>query len=262
MTPHFFGPLETRLFGVRHAPENGASTGTRRVLLCYPLGQEYIRIHRTFRLLAARLAKQGFEVLRFDYFATGDSAGDSRQASLAQWLEDIRSAIRELDNGSGNAAYHLVGLRLGASLAALAAAARNDVQSVVLWEPVVDGGAYLARHGVGTDVTPVSLSSPTAGGPADCPEVAGFPLGDTLGCDLEQLDLLTLNRAPAARVCIIEDPGGAQGAQLCDHWRSAGTVLDHQRIAGSQVWDDPVEFGQGHIPYPVLSCIENWLANA
>ncbi len=74
---------------------------TCAVVLCYPIGQEYIRSHRAIYQLAVRLSQAGFHVLRFDYFGCGDSEGDFEEGSLAQWTSDIHSAIAEIQERSG-----------------------------------------------------------------------------------------------------------------------------------------------------------------
>ncbi len=83
----FFGDAERTLYGVHHHP----STTSQQIaiLLCYPLGHEYMRSHRAFVRLSDQLAVKGFHVLRFDYFSTGDSAGDDGEACLDDWLGDI-----------------------------------------------------------------------------------------------------------------------------------------------------------------------------
>src|SRR6476620_8559273 len=99
MTPRFFGDAARQLYGVYHAPEGRAREAG--VVLCNPGPQEYRHTHWAFRKLAGMLARAGFHVLRFDYFATGDSAGRDDEGSLDQWVLDVATAARELtDLGS------------------------------------------------------------------------------------------------------------------------------------------------------------------
>jgi uncharacterized protein len=143
MQPFYFGTSQQQLFGVYHSAEPGTP---RRgsVVLCHPLGHEYLRAHRAFRNLAAALAGQGFHVLRFDYFGTGDSAGEPDQTTIEQCLEDVATAIDELKDIAGSSKVSLVGLRLGATMATMVAAGRRDIDRIVLWDPVLDGTAYIA----------------------------------------------------------------------------------------------------------------------
>ncbi|MDH3592767.1 MAG: alpha/beta hydrolase, partial [Planctomycetota bacterium] len=66
MNPVYFGDSATRLYGIYH-PAKGASVRDEGVVLCYPMGQEYMRAHRAFRMLSLMLAKRGFHVFRFAF---------------------------------------------------------------------------------------------------------------------------------------------------------------------------------------------------
>jgi pimeloyl-ACP methyl ester carboxylesterase len=125
-----------------HHPPKGAPRATG-VLLCNPFGQEAIRSHRLFRVLADQLARQGFHVLRFDYFATGDSAGEDGEGDIEGWCRDVLSADDELRRRSGCTRTSWFGLRLGATIAALASlTTQHALDRIVLWDPVVDGPVY------------------------------------------------------------------------------------------------------------------------
>jgi len=142
MLPLFFGPPSRRLFGVFHegSPGRAQSLG---VLLCNPFGQEAIRTHRLYRVLAGRLAQAGIHVLRFDYFGTGDSAGDDEAADLESWNDDILLAHRELQRLSSAHEFTWMGARLGAAAVIRATQQMpSNEPHLVLWDPVVDGAAY------------------------------------------------------------------------------------------------------------------------
>lgn len=182
MNTMIFGRAPHSLFGVYHPPRT--STARRAgVVLCYPFGQEYMRAHRAFRQLALLLSGAGFHVMRFDYSSTGDSSGDGREASLARWTIDAAIAADELKDTADVTRVSFVGLRLGAAVAALAAASRKDVDEVVLWDPVVDGAAHVTellakgtqalRHTAAEDVVGIFGFPLTAGMRA---EIAGTDL--------------------------------------------------------------------------------------
>jgi pimeloyl-ACP methyl ester carboxylesterase len=138
--PFYFGP-ERALFGLFHA----SGTSARKVvLLCPPLGQDQIRCHRLYRQLAQALAAEGIAVLRFDYYGTGDSAGDSVDMDWQRCLSDIAAAADELRARSGVDRVFAFGARLGGSMA-LAAAAQARLAGIVAWDPVLDGRAYVEQ---------------------------------------------------------------------------------------------------------------------
>ena len=144
MNPHFFGDSRSPLFGVHH-PARARGDKRAAVLLCPPIGHEYIRTHWAMRMLAAQLARQGHHVLRFDYRGVGDSSGTlSEVTQLATWVEDVRRAATDLVDESSIEELYIVGLRFGAAVASLAIAEGLPVTHAVYWEPIWSGEEYLA----------------------------------------------------------------------------------------------------------------------
>lgn len=140
----FFGQPDSPLFGVYHRPRGTAARTDKAVLICPPIGQEYNRTHWTLRLMANQIARRGAHVLRMDYRGLGDSSmGCDEIETLETWWKDIGTAIDHLKSQTGADSVMLIGQRMGGTLAAEVAQVRPDVNSVVLWEPVVDGKQYL-----------------------------------------------------------------------------------------------------------------------
>lgn len=131
----------SELFGIYHAP---ASLPTCAVLLCPPLGQEMIRSHRVYRQLGDALALQGCAALRFDYYGSGDSAGSSNQVDLTRCIEDTLTAAAELRKRSGIDRLVCFGARLGGSIA-MDSSDEAELSELLLWDPILDGNAHLAR---------------------------------------------------------------------------------------------------------------------
>ena len=147
MIAYRFGPGQRELHAVYFAP-GGMLPRSTAVLLCAPFGPEAARSHRIYRVLAERLARAGFCVLRFDYFGTGDSDGEFAEGSLAAWRSDIALAHAELLLRSGMHRAAWVGLRLGATLAVQAAGDGGAQPArVIAWDPIVEGAPYLSELG-------------------------------------------------------------------------------------------------------------------
>lgn len=138
--PFFFGANHD-LFGIYHPP---AVPATQAVLLCPPLGQDHVRSHRLYRQLAHALVAAGMAVLRFDFFGSGDSAGDSVDISWDRCIADSTAAAAELRRLSDCDRIVVFGARLGGSIA-IAAAANLKPDRVVAWDPVLDGAGHVAR---------------------------------------------------------------------------------------------------------------------
>ncbi len=118
------------------------------ILLCNPFGEEAARAHRAYRVMARKLEDAGYASMRFDYSGTGDSSGDIADVGVEDWLHDIAAAAEHLRRESGVQRIVLVGLRLGATFAALSAQrGLLRIAHVLLWDPIVDGAEYLRELG-------------------------------------------------------------------------------------------------------------------
>lgn len=147
------GTAQRRLFAI-HEPA-APTPRTRAAVLCPPLGTEYTYAHRAMRQLAHRLTVAGFHTLRFDYYGTGDSAGNESEVNPAGCQEDVESAMEGLADIAGTSRVTLIGLRAGANIAAQVAARRGaDLETLVLWDPLVSdelrslAGALPAHTGI------------------------------------------------------------------------------------------------------------------
>ncbi len=126
------------IFSCTHMPDDG-SCHDIGVVICNPIGFEYVHSFRTLRFLADRLAAQRIPTVRFDYTGTGNSSGHPRTANLVdRWESDIAIQADRLRNEYGVKRICLVGVRFGSALASLAAA-RTGASMLVAWEPCHNG---------------------------------------------------------------------------------------------------------------------------
>jgi pimeloyl-ACP methyl ester carboxylesterase len=258
MYPFFFGPSRTPLFGIYH---EGAPNPSRNgsVVLCHPLGHEYIRVHRAFRNLAVDLSRNGWHVLRFDYYGTGDSSGDGGEMRIARCLDDLDLAIDELKDMSGTRRVSLVGLRLGSTLAAIAASKRHDIDTLLAWDPVGRGKPYLSDlrqlHKAWLETRPWTPQRPDA----RAPEIIGFPMPLELERELMEIDLAKLSPSLARRVCVVLS--GSAGPEVnVKYWRDhVGTKSGRDQWielpAASHGWDDPLSAHRSLQPRETLDVI-------
>lgn len=233
------------------------------MVLCAPFGQESLRAHRAFRQLGLRLARVGLHVLRFDYFGCGDSAGESDDGDAAQWMADVATAADELKRSQRLEATSLVGLRIGATLAALAASRRSDIDSLVLWQPVLEGKAYLQEEW--TAHADWLARRTEALGPAkldgERPQILGFPLTEAMRASIGELNLLGLRKRPARRVLLIERDPAAGARRLEGHLANLDVEVHYRCVAEPAIWKR-VGMDQPVVPRETLDCIAAWLDEA
>lgn len=262
--PFYFGTTPNRLFGVYHAPQR-QTADPRGVVLCYPMGQEYLRSHRAFVQLSRRLASAGCHVLRFDYTGCGDSSGNDERGAPGRWSADLSTAIDEIRSGLGINRVSLIGLRLGASLAAVAASTRDDVDGVVLWEPVINGSAYLEAairaHEKWLAGSFAEIKPSDTGETKD--EVLGFPLVPSLADDLRAVDLMALPWTALRRVLLIEGEPSPNGRRLAGVLEDRGTQVQHETLGHSKIWQkEDNTLAKGLVPIRVLDRMVDWMCEA
>jgi exosortase A-associated hydrolase 2 len=130
-----------RVFAAHYIPDRAVQ---RVAVLCHPLGEEKLWAHRVFVSLARELARAGVAVLRVDFRGEGDSDREFRASDFQSRVADICLAIDSIREWHPSASdVSLLGLRFGAAVATAAAVARNDIDRLILWDPVSDGAAYM-----------------------------------------------------------------------------------------------------------------------
>ena len=257
MNPFHFGSSTQPLFGVHHPPV-ASETGCA-VVLCYPVGSEYLRAHRAFRQLTSLLVRAGAHVLRFDYLGTGDSWGDPSDTSVAQWVDDVGAAIQELKDTAGVDRVCLAGLRVGGTLAARAGFVRDDVSRIVLWDPVADGAEWLdTLLGNRSHASPPAIGGdgPTPPWPEGTVGVGGFPITPGLAQGIGGLQLAAITPAPAIAVDVLTSSEAPMLRALVEGWaarRGQGDALVRYRcIPSAGDWAVGDRFGSALIPQAII----------
>lgn len=127
---------------VTHVP----STRVRGVMVIAPsMGRESVVAHRALRVLALTAVAQGLLVLRFDWRGTGESTGATPSRPAVDWVEDLRGVVALGRSMASSAPVTVVGLRLGAAVAAAAMATEGAADHTIGWEPV-EGKRWLREH--------------------------------------------------------------------------------------------------------------------
>ncbi|MET0658242.1 MAG: alpha/beta hydrolase [Steroidobacteraceae bacterium] len=255
-TVFHFGSDEHFLLGsFQYTPrlrQRGAS-----ILLCNPMGEESARAHRVYRVLATQLERAGYAVQRFDFFGTGDSAGEAAAATIDTWIQDIELAAAELARRSTIKRVVVVGLRLGASLAAIASH-RLRPRHLILWDPIASGTEYLqelaaAHRSFMREELPGyqdTLQVDSGGVPA---EALGIPITSQLAAGLAAIDL---TKAPITtdHLTVISTHACNGVTRLRQQWCESPTTRWIE-LPDSSSWNSDAALNSATVPMDVIQAI-------
>jgi alpha/beta superfamily hydrolase len=235
MEPLWIPGSSPRLFGVLHLAVPPARAA---VLLCAPILHEYVRSHRLFALLAHELRERGYDVLRFDFSGSGDSEGDAEDFLMSQACADARLCADFLRRR--NASLPLVALGIRAGAHAAAGLLREQAADMLwLWQPVVNGAAYLERSRTRDAVersSPMRYPLPRLAAVGDPDSLMGYPIAAQLVDELEGLAWSDAG-IDAARVTLLdaairdESPAHSRFVELPESLSAWADEIDMARIA-------------------------------
>lgn len=217
-------------FGWLHQPLRDQSE--MGVVLCSPFGYDALCVHRGWREFAEALAARGVSTVRFDYPGAGDSSGNEEDPQrLRAWLDSIKAAAARLRAETGVTRLSLCGLRLGATLAALAAEELGDVENLVLLTPVTSGKNYIRELGLAYQTwlrTQPGLEGSHDDEVEQTVGAHGFRLyPDTLEA-LAEVDLERHTQRPAQRVLVQDLGESARVKRLVAHYQAQDAQVDLQ----------------------------------
>ncbi|TQV71766.1 hypothetical protein FKG94_19150 [Exilibacterium tricleocarpae] len=246
------GPLFTWLHLPAHAaaPTCGGKLG---IVICNPVGHEYTHAHRSLRHLADALAAAGYPTLRFDYLGTGDS-DDHMLAPrrIEVWLENIQAQVDWLKSNTAVTAVALVGLRLGATLAALSAG-RQTVDYLVLWNPCVKGKRYVREMTSLAKMAAAALSYEQ-----NFIETAGFLLSTETLERLKSIDLTNDVPTGNEKVLIVNPDHVSTDDSYANCLRQQNIAVDV--VQGPGYLDMLAEPQDTKVPHAAIGAIVDWLA--
>ena len=196
-----------RLFGWYHRPHPDR-VANFAVVVCKPFGYEAICAHRSVRAFADAAASVGAPTLRFDYAGTGDSSEIDPQANqLEIWIQDVLAAVSEVRRLAGVQRVYLLGFRLGALLATLAAARCSEVAGLILVAPILSGRRYVRE--LRTMKLAASMGSESSSGAAGAAgigsmEVSGFQFSASTIASFANIDLKAKGAPVTAEMLVID----------------------------------------------------------
>ncbi len=231
-------PVTFDLFSGFYHAGNVARRGRKAVLLLSPIGYEELCTRATWRTLAEMIAAAGHACLKFDYPGTADAIDTvGEPEGISDWLAAARQCTAFLRDHNPDSELVLIGLGLGACLAAQLGAEAQGVAAAVLMAPVVKGRNYLRelqawsrmvteRIGIGPD--PLDSNGYN---------VAGMSLASSRAAAIQAIDLTKTSQPPAARVLLVERN---RGSAIANSLRALGADVTSIDYAGyEQILEDP-----------------------
>jgi exosortase A-associated hydrolase 2 len=219
-------------------------------MLVPPFGEEMNKSRPMLADVGRALAARGFASVAPDYFGTGDSAGEFRETNVECWLDDLaRAAAWSAEQGAPIAA--LLCVRLGCIIGArLARHALPGIERTVFWQPVVDGGRFLAQF-LRLRVAASMMEDDGKESASELRailrngrslEIAGYELSATLADQLETLKLLDVIGSHLGTLDWIEFTRDAsasltQPSEECiDRARATGMEVRITKVTGEPFW--------------------------
>ena len=238
--------------------------GDHGVVLCNPFGYDALCTHRGWRKLAERLAASGMPTLRFDYPGTGDADGDEDDPGrIDAWIDSIANAVRRLREWTGVATVSLAGLRLGGTLAAIAAQRVGDIDGLVLLAPPVAGRSYireLRAHRQNWLSTPAGMNAEPISDTEQYVEAFGFGLHGADIARLADIDLQRDTTHPARRVLVLDSSDRNRVQALVSHYVSHG--VDARRDAFDERDTFMIEALYSQEPVDAFAAVVAWLGDS
>ncbi len=242
------------VFSWLHLPESQSISETG-IVICNPLGYEYSHTHRTIRHLSNNLATAGFANIRFDYHGTGDSFSDLfEEKRIETFLENIESAINTLKEKTGVTKICLIGLRLGATLAA-SFCEKTSVDKLVLWAPCIKGRAYVREMIALEKLASHSANSDDNKGIIDS---GGFIVTEETADELKKINLLKQQYLVNDNILIIERNDLKKNEKLLNAIESSNiNNIEHHPMTGYLEMMEEPQFTV--IPDSTINKIISWL---
>ena len=245
-------------FGWLHTnAEVGA--GDVAVLLCPGVNRDALNAHHPLRLLADELLALGYPVMRFDYPGTGDSCdveglGGAPGEAWTAWQQSLHLAADWLRHASGARRLVFCGLRVGATLATLVAARRDDVAGLVLLAPVLRGHSYIRQLTV--EAWLQSSTGAATGGGLEFQELSlSAETVDMIGrADLRQVAL-----SSGQQVAVFSSSASRLLAECVQAWSRSGAAV---ACAGFEGLEPLLRDNMYESPSVDFSRVTGWLRHA
>jgi pimeloyl-ACP methyl ester carboxylesterase len=243
----YFGTESHRLYGV--VPEAGGCVPTALVF-CPPFAEEMVTTYARFATWGKQLGAEGIPLVRFHPFGTGESGGAFGDFNLTSAVGDACSAAELARQRLSPTRLGYFGLRLGATIAMLAAC-KEPVDLLVLWSPITNISQYmrelfrglLAKEMVHQGVTKVRRTTQDMIAELETKQpvdLMGYEFSPQLYREMAAAGKWP-ETPPAKHVIWLARPAEQKSATtIVEQWRKSGSRVDFAVLPEPAFWE---EFG-------------------
>lgn len=258
----YFGSESTRLFGVLHHTGHPSPTG---LVFCPPFCQEMVTTYSRLARLSKQLAANEIGVMRFHPSGTGESDGLTSEFTLDSVLRETVMARRAAEERLKTKRLGYFGLRFGAAVAVMAAAAQ-PVDFLILWCPLINLQRYfrdllrlqLTKEAVHQHRSQIRHTTQQmvlelqAGNTVD---IFGYELSPALYRQMTAASSWP-QIPPAGKILWLARPDEQRSAmEIVETWRGAGSQVDFETIAEPIFWEDDSSW----LPEKFAARTQQWL---
>jgi exosortase A-associated hydrolase 1/exosortase A-associated hydrolase 2 len=218
------------------------------VLVAPPFAEEMNRCRSMISLQAQTLARIGIGTLVVDPYGTGESDGDSSEATWQIWRDDLIRGVEWLRRHA-NGCRALWGVRLGAIMASEIAELDPGIERLLYWQPVVEGKTFFTQflririaaeleESGGVKTTGELRQVAASGGVI---EVSGYRISSELARSLDEVRLPQQPKSSASiswfEVLAAADSTVPRASvTLTDKYRAAGVTVQFETVVGPAFW--------------------------
>ncbi|NWF64041.1 MAG: alpha/beta hydrolase [Chloroflexi bacterium] len=197
------------------------------VIVCPPVGHEFINSYRGMRHLADGFARKGFTTFRMEYQGVGDSSGlDTDPDRLQKWQASIERVYQFIKETCGIKRVSLFGFRMGGTLAAMVSR-KVEIETLTCWEPVVEGRRYIR------EILALQRTGENAGLDVDSTSLEGGGFLITRETMNEILAISLLQIEPRAKqVSLFSSDDLPKPANLIETWSARAFAFHHVSLPG------------------------------
>ncbi|MBN2413679.1 alpha/beta fold hydrolase [candidate division KSB1 bacterium] len=137
--PVTFISKDSQLVGILHS-----SSSDKIIIMCHGFKGDKIENKRLFVEAARTFTRENYDVLRFDFYGSGDSEGEFEDTLISTNIANLTDAVQFVKE-KGYKHIAVLGISMGAA-AVILTVNKLDVEAVILWSAVPDMKTVFAAN--------------------------------------------------------------------------------------------------------------------